>query len=160
MQHSHTDIGYTKPQSEILAEHQRYIDYALDYCDQTDNLPDDSKFRWTCESAWVVKEYLKTRPTAQIERLKKRIAEGRIEVSGMFCNMAETSDENLMTDFLRPLQIIQEAGIPVKAVMQNDVNGIAWCMPDYFKNTGVKYLNMGINETRSILPFDLPTLFW
>ena len=160
VQHSHTDIGYTKPQSEILAEHQRYIDYALDYCDQTDNLPDDSKFRWTCESAWVVKEYLKTRPTAQIERLKKRIAEGRIEVSGMFCNMAETSDENLMTDFLRPLQIIQEAGIPVKAVMQNDVNGIAWCMPDYFKNTGVKYLNMGINETRSILPFDLPTLFW
>jgi hypothetical protein len=160
VQHSHTDIGYTRPQSEILAEHQRYIDYALDYCDQTDNLPDDAKFRWTCESAWVVKEYLKTRPKAQIERLKKRVAEGRIEVTGMFCNMAETSDENLMTDFLRPLQIVQEAGFPVKTVMQNDVNGIAWCMPDYFKNTGVKYLNMGINETRSILPFDLPTLFW
>ncbi len=160
VQHAHTDIGYTRPQSEILAEHQRYIDYALDYCDQTDNLPEDSKFRWTCESAWVVKEYLKTRPAAQIERLKKRVAEGRIEVTGMFCNMAETSDENLMTDFLRPLQIIQEAGFPVKTVMQNDVNGIAWCMPDYFKNTGVKYLNMGINETRSILPFDLPTCFW
>jgi hypothetical protein len=160
VQHSHTDIGYTKPQSEILAEHLRYIDYALDYCDQTDHMPDDSKFRWTCESAWVVKEYLKTRPSAQIDRLKKRIAEGRIEVTGMFCNMAETSDENLMVDFLLPLKNIQEAGFPVKAVMQNDVNGIAWCMPDYFKNTGVKYLNMGINETRSILPFDLPTCFW
>ncbi len=160
VQHAHTDIGYTRPQSEILAEHQRYIDYALDYCDQTDNLPDDCKFRWTCESAWVVKEYLKTRPAAQIERLKKRIAEGRIEVTGMFCNMAETSDENLMTDFLRPLQTIQEAGFPVKVVMQNDVNGIAWCLPDYFKNTGVKYLNMGINKTRSILPFELPTCFW
>ncbi|HWR98981.1 MAG TPA: glycoside hydrolase family 38 C-terminal domain-containing protein, partial [Prolixibacteraceae bacterium] len=160
VQHSHTDIGYTRPQSEILAEHQRYIDYALDYCDMTDHFPDDSKFRWTCESAWVVKEYLKTRPSSQIERLKKRVAEGRIEITGMFCNMAETADENLMTDFLRPLQIIQEAGFPVKTVMQNDVNGIAWCMPDLFKNTGVKYLNMGINETRSILPFDLPTLFW
>ena len=160
VQHAHTDIGYTRPQSEILAEHQRYIDYALDYCDKTDNLPDQAKFRWTCESAWVVKEYLKTRPATQIERLKKRIAEGRIEVTGMFCNMAETSDENLMTDFLRPLQAIRETGIPVKVVMQDDVNGIAWCMPDFFKNTGVKYLNMGINQTRSILPFDLPTLFW
>ena len=160
VQHSHTDIGYTKPQSEILAEHQRYIDYALDYCDKTDQMPDEAKFRWTCESAWVVKEYLKTRPSTQVDRLKKRIAEGRIEVTGMFCNMAETSDENLMTDFLRPLQAIMEAGIPVKSVMQNDVNGIAWCMPDYFKNTGVKYLNMGINETRSILPFNLPTCFW
>ena len=49
--------------------------------------------------------------------------------------------------------------IPVKTAMQNDVNGIAWCMPDYFKNTGVKYLIMGINETRSILPFDKPTCF-
>lgn len=160
VEHAHTDIGYTRPQSEILAEHLRYIDFALDYCDQTDNLPDDAKFRWTCESAWVVKEYLNTRPAAQIERFKKRIAEGRIEVTGMFCNMAETSDEDLMTDFLNPLKAVTAAGIPVKMVMQNDVNGIAWCMPDYFKNTGVKYLNMGINSDRSILPFDMPTLFW
>ena len=60
VEHSHTDIGYTRPQSEILAEHMRYIDYALDYCDQTDNMPDDAKFRWTCESAWVTREYLRS----------------------------------------------------------------------------------------------------
>lgn len=160
VQHSHTDIGYTRPQSEILAEHMRYIDYALDYCDQTDNLPDDAKFRWTCESAWVTREYLRSRPAAQIERFKKRIAEGRIEVTGMYANMAEISDENLMYDFLQPVKEFNKLGIPVKTAMQNDVNGIAWCMPDYFKNTGVKYLIMGINMTRSILPFDKPTAFW
>ena len=62
---------YTRPQSEILAEHQRYIDTALDYCDLTDNMPDEAKFRWTCESAWVVKEYLKTRPAAQVKAVQK-----------------------------------------------------------------------------------------
>ena len=160
VQHSHTDIGYTRPQSEILAEHMRYIDYALDYCDQTDAMPDEAKFRWTCESAWVTREYLRSRPTSQIERLKKRIAEGRIEVTGMYCNMAEISDENIMTDFLQPLKEFSKLGIPVKAAMQDDVNGIAWCMPDYFKNTGVKYLDMGINKTRSLLPFEIPTCFW
>ena len=160
VQHSHTDIGYTRPQSEILAEHMRYIDYALDYCDQTDGLPDDAKFRWTCESSWVTREYLRSRPAAQIERLKKRIAEGRIEVTGMYANMAEISDENVMYDFLQPLKEFNKLGIPVKTAMQNDVNGIAWCMPDYFKNTGIKYLVMGINMTRSILPFDKPTCFW
>ena len=160
VQHSHTDIGYTRPQSEILAEHMRYIDYALDYCDQTDALPDDAKFRWTCESAWVTREYLRSRPSSQVERFKKRIAEGRIEVTGMYCNMAEISDENVMYDFLQPLKEFSKLGIPVKTAMQNDVNGIAWCMPDYFKNTGVKYLSMGINQTRSILPFDKPTAFW
>jgi len=160
VQHSHTDIGYTRPQSEILAEHMRYIDYALDYCDQTDQLPDDAKFRWTCESAWVTREYLRSRPSSQIERFKKRISEGRIEVTGMYANMAEISDENVMYDFLQPLKEFSTLGIPVKTAMQNDVNGIAWCMPDYFKNTGVKFLVMGINETRSILPFAMPTCFW
>lgn len=160
VQHSHTDIGYTRPQSEILAEHMRYIDYALDYCDQTDGLPDDAMFRWTCESSWVTREYLRSRPATQIERFKKRIAEGRIEVTGMYANMAEISDENVMYDFLQPLKEFNKLGIPVKTAMQNDVNGIAWCMPDYFKNTGVKYLVMGINKTRSILPFDKPTCFW
>ena len=160
VQHSHTDIGYTRPQSEILAEHMRYIDYALDYCDQTDGMPDDAKFRWTCESSWVTREYLRSRPSGQIERFKKRIAEGRIEVTGMYANMAEISDENLMYDFLQPLKEFSRLGIPVKTAMQNDVNGIAWCMPDYFKNTGVRYLIMGINMTRSILPFDKPTCFW
>ena len=75
-------------------------------------------------------------------------------------NMAEISDENVMYDFLQPLKEFSKQGIPVKTAMQNDVNGIAWCMPDYFKNTGVKYLIMGINETRSVLPFDKPTAFW
>jgi alpha-mannosidase len=160
VQHSHTDIGYTRPQSEILAEHLRYIDYALDYCDQTDTFPDDAKFRWTCESTWVVREYLRTRPVSQIERFKKRISDGRIEVTGMYFNMAEIADENIMFDFFQPLKEIKDQGIVIKSAMQNDVNGIAWCVPDYLKNTGVKYLSMGINETRSILPFKIPTCFW
>ncbi|HOS71183.1 MAG TPA: glycoside hydrolase family 38 C-terminal domain-containing protein [Bacteroidales bacterium] len=160
VQHSHTDIGYTRPQSEILAEHMRYIDYALDYCDQTDNLPDDAKFRWTCESAWVTREYLRSRPSEQIRRLKERVTEKRVEVTGMFSNMAEIADENVMYDFLQPVKEISSHGINVETAMQNDVNGIAWCMPDYFKNTGVRYLIMGINMTRSILPFDKPTAFW
>jgi len=160
VQHTHTDIGYTRPQDEVLRDHLRFIDMALDYCDQTDTFPDDARFRWTCEVSWAPFEYLRSRPQSQVDRFKKRIAEGRIEVTGMYLNMGEISDENIMFDFLQPLKEFSKAGIPVMAAMQNDVNGIAWCLPDYFKNTGVKYLYMGINETRSILPFDKPTCFW
>ncbi len=64
-QHAHTDIGYTRPQTEILPEHLRYIDYALDYCDLTDGLPDDARFRWTCETSWAVRQYLNDRPAAR-----------------------------------------------------------------------------------------------
>ena len=161
VQHVHTDIGYTRPQTEILPEHLRYIDYALDYCDLTDDYPDDSKFRWTCEISWAVREYVKRRPPEQIERLKRRIEEGRIEICGMFLNMAEIADEASLAASLQPLREFKDVyGIPVRSTMQNDVNGAAWCLPDYFSSIGIRYLAMGINKTRSLLPFDVPTPFW
>ncbi len=160
VQHSHTDIGYTRSQTEILAEHLRYIDYALDYCDATDQYPENAKFKWVCEASWAVDEYLKARPVAQIERLKKRIKEDRIEVTAMYFNFSELADEQQMAASLNALGRIKNAGIEVKLAMQNDVNGIGWCMNDYFNTMGVKYLNMGTHGHRALISFDKPTLFW
>ena len=160
VQHSHTDIGYTRSQTEILTEHLRFIDYALDYCDQTDHYPDEAKFRWTCEAAWTVREYLKNRPKSQIDRLLKRIKEGRIEVTGMFFNFSEIIDETALAMQLQALNHFKEKGIAVKTAMQNDVNGIGWAMIDLYKNTGVKYLTMGQHGHRAQVPFDKPTSFW
>lgn len=160
-QHTHTDIGYTRPQIEILPEHLRYIDYALDYCDLTDGYPDDAKFRWTCETSWAVREYLRGRPARQIERLKQRVRDGRIEVCGLLLNMSEIAPEPALAALVRPLRELNEVlGTPVRTAMQNDVNGAGWCLPDFFHGLGIRYLNMGINQTRSILPFDKPTCFW
>ncbi|MBI2924711.1 MAG: glycosyl hydrolase family 38 [Verrucomicrobia bacterium] len=160
-QHTHTDIGYTRPQTEILPEHLRYIDYALDYCDLTDSYPDDARFRWTCETSWAVREYLKGRPAKQIERLKKRVTEGRIEICGLMLNMSEIATESSLAALLRPLRAMKDDfGISVHTAMQNDVNGAGWCLPDYFSDIGIRYLTMCINKTRSILPFDKPTTFW
>lgn len=160
VQHTHTDIGYTRPQSEILPEHLRYIDNALDFCDQTDDYPDAAKFRWTCETAWSVREYLRSRPQEQIDRLLKRVKEGRIEVTGMFLNFSEIIDEPALAAQTKTLQMIQNKGFDVKSLMQNDVNGIAWCLVDYYNTTDVKYVNMGIHAHRARLPFDKPTTFW
>ncbi len=44
--------------------------------------------------------------------------------------------------------------------MQNDVNGIGWCLNDYFDRLGVKYLNMGTHGHRALICFDRPTMFW
>lgn len=160
IQHAHTDIGYTRSQTEILAEHLRYIDYALDYCDATDSYPENAKFRWTCEASWPVDEYLRCRPAGQVERLIRRIREGRIEVTGMYFNFDELPDEQILAASLQAAGRIREAGIPVKVAMQNDVNGIGWCLNDYFSGIGVKYLNMGTHGHRALICFDIPTMFW
>lgn len=160
VQHSHTDIGYTRPQTEILAEHLRYIDYALDYCDITDNYPEEAKFRWVCEASWAVDEYLKSRPAEQIERFKKRVKEGRIELTGMYFNFDELPDEQILSASLQPIKRFKANGLDVKVAMQNDVNGIGWSLNDYYKPLGVKYLNMGTHGHRALIAFDKPTLFW
>jgi len=160
VQHTHSDIGYTRPQTEILSEHLRYIDHALDYCDQTDHLPDASQFRWTCETSWSVREYLRSRPSVQVDRLVKRIREGRIEATGMFLNFSEIIDEPALAAQTKTLRMLKNSGIDVTTAMQNDVNGIAWCLVDYFQHTDVKYLTMGVHAHRARLPFSKPTAFW
>ncbi len=160
VQHTHTDIGYTRSQTEILAEHLRYIDYALDYCDATDDYPEYAKFRWTCEIAWAVSEYLKCRPAEQIARLKKRVEEGRIEIAAMYLNFDELPDEQTLAASLYPLKQFKEAGLKSEVAMQNDVNGIGWCFSEYFADLGVKYVNMGTHGHRALISFDKPTVFW
>lgn len=160
VQHTHTDIGYTRPQSEILPEHLRFIDYALDFCDLTDDYPEDAKFRWTCEASWAVDEYFKSRPPEQIERLKRRIRENRIEITGMPFNMSEIADENIYAASLMPIKKFKDLGVEITTAMQNDVNGIAWCLADYFAGARVEYLIMGQHGHRARIPFDKPTAFW
>ncbi|MFH2000316.1 MAG: glycosyl hydrolase family 38, partial [Planctomycetota bacterium] len=160
VQHSHTDIGYTRPQTEILPEHLRYIDYALDFCDATDTYPDDARFRWTCESSWAVREYLECRPETQIERLRKRINEGRIALTAMMFNLSELTDEASFSAFLSPLRLFRQKGLTVTAAMQNDVNGMAWCLADYLPMAGVSCFVMGQHSHRALTCFKKPTAFW
>lgn len=143
VQHTHTDIGYTRPQTEILPEHLRFIDYALDFCDRTEDWPEAAQFRWTCEASWAVREYLRVRPAAQVERLRRRVAEGRIEVTGLMFNMSEILGEALCAGSLQPLRELWASGIEVATAMQNDVNGAAWCLADYLPDLGLRYLSMG-----------------
>lgn len=160
VQHTHTDIGYTRPQTEILPDHLRYIDYALDFCDQTDSLPDDARFRWTCETSWAVREYLRTRPASQVERLKRRVKEGRVELTGLFLNSSDLADETMIAATLQPIKEMRDKGFPVRAAMQSDINGVPWCLTDYLSGAGIEYLNMAQNTHRADKPFDKPTTFW
>ena len=94
-----------------------------------------------------------------MNKLKKYIAEGQIEVASMYFNMSEIVDENSFKTFLQPVKEFRKHGIPSALAMQNDVNGIAWCLADYLPDLGIKYLWMGEHHYKSQVPFNMPTVF-
>ena len=78
----------------------------------------------------------------------------------MFLNFSEIIDEPALAAQTKTLRMLKNSGIDVTTAMQNDVNGIAWCLVDYFHHTDVRYLTMGIHAHRARRPFDKPTAFW
>ena len=60
---------------------------------------------------------------------------------------------------LIPVDTFRSHGIPVQTAIQDDVNGVAWCLADMLPAKGIPYLIMGQNTHRAHKPFEIPTLF-
>jgi len=55
-------------------------------------------------------------------------------VTGLFLNMDDIADENVLAESLRPIQTFRDAGLKVTTAMQNDVPGATWCLVDYLED--------------------------
>ena len=73
---------------------------------------------------WTVREYINSRPKQQVDRLLKRIKEGRIEVAGMFLNFSEIVDETALAIQLQALKGFKELGIDVTKPLESLIEEI------------------------------------
>ena len=165
--HSHLDIGYTDPQGLVLQSHLQYLDSALDLLRETDDWPEDAKFRWNVEVTWPLRRWLAGRPAADREELARRAQEGRFEVCALPFSMhteAYSIDELAhglrFTDELR-----EEHGIPVVTAMQTDVPGATVGLLNLLVDAGVRYLSVAHNYAGRSVPHlvggqDLTRPFW
>ncbi len=154
VQNTHTDIGYTDRPSVLAAAFVRFIDDAVQFCADTDDYPDDAKFRWVCEGTWAVEWFLRDRPPARREEFLRRVREGRIEVTGLQMNLGGSAPEEVVRRSLLPIRRLREQyGIPIRTAMQCDVNGFPWDLPEMCSEIGIEALAAGINVTRSVPVF-------
>lgn len=158
--HSHTDIGYTHEQPVLWELQARYIDAALAEIDKTADWPPEAQFKWTCEVSAPVLYWLRRAPSRQVERFVAAVRAGRMEVMALFCNLTPLMDlEELYRSLLPVARLRRELGIPIRAAMTSDVNGLPWSIVDVLLDSGITGLTMAINEHMGGAPLRRPNLF-
>ncbi|MEU6852376.1 glycoside hydrolase family 38 C-terminal domain-containing protein [Actinacidiphila alni] len=166
VQHSHLDIGYTDPQGKVLAEHRAYLDALLELCDDTDDRPDDARFRWAVEGFHSFEDWRANRPRRQVDTFLDRVREGRIELTAMPFNLhTETCSTDELHELLRPVTRLRDRhGIDISTAMQTDVPGQVVGLPDVLAGNGIRYLSVAHNWAGRAVPHlvggeRLPRLF-
>jgi hypothetical protein len=172
---SHHDLGYTDLPSNVLREHDRFLDQVLDYCTETANWPEESKFRYVVEQGWSILHYVEHRPPDVVERLVHLMREGRIEVTALLGN--ETSElcghEEQIRLVYPSFRLKRRFGIPIRTAELNDVPGVSWGLVSVLAGCGVRYFAPAIPDyfawgmkvhpfwdEEAVLPRDMSGAFW
>jgi len=148
---SHHDLGFADYYHMMRRDVREWgIELALQYCTETDDWDEDSKFRWTIETAEPVIGYIQIHGESEVNELIRRINEGRIEL-GAIHNSATTdamSYESLARLFYTPNRhVVDLLGIaPRKTALLDDVVGLTRPLPLYTKEAGIPYFYHGRNS--------------
>lgn len=148
LHHSHNDIGYTHVQSDVVKMQIKNLKDAVAAIERSKNYPENARMKWNSEVAWPVEQYLRNCTKSEIEKLKKAVREGSIEVNALYANMLTglCRPEELMQVMEASRKICKEFGVPVKSAMISDVPGLSWGIVPVLAEYGIKYLQIGQNQ--------------
>ncbi|WP_424952979.1 hypothetical protein [Deinococcus sp.] len=140
MQSAHTDIGYTHPAEQIGWMYLEHYDRVLALCAATQDAPEESRFKWTCETAWQVRHYLQHRPEREAEFVEYA-RRGMIEVTASYLHFTDLIDAPLLAGSLEwAVAFCQRHGLPLKTAIHADINGWPWSLADALSEHRIPYL--------------------
>lgn len=157
--HTHHDVGYTNSPRLIDDLHAETVRRVLDLCD-AGPAAGPAAFRWTFEVARPVLRFLDTAGTADVERLRRHAAEGRIAITGGYLNMTQLMSDAEFGTAYDAVDRLRAAGLPVRTEQHGDVNGTAWGTVDGMRRAGIDRLVMALNPDHGRAPYPQPTGFW
>ena len=156
---AHTDIGYTHLQPECAERHNQNIDTVVELIDQ---YPD---FKWNCEVAWQVENYLTMRNEEQIARFLELARQGRIGVQALYVNILTglCSHEEFCRQTYFAHGLNRKHDVPYSSAMINDVPTCVAATPMMLANAGIRYFSNGINHVRAspiVKMYDKSPCWW
>ena len=166
VQHAHTRVGSTHPPLQCAEIHATNLDRVIRFCEQTEDWPEPSRFKWAVEASWALDHFLSTRPPRQIQRLLYWIEAGRIGVEAMYVQALTglCTTEELIRLLYTSGSIRRLYELPVTTAMMTDVPGGAWFLPEALVRSGVRYLSIAMGCQRPFCHADapphVPAFYW
>jgi len=144
--YSHHDLGFTDLPTNVLHEYDAFYDQILLFCEETDNWPDESKFRYVVEQFWSLQHFIENRPKKMVDKLIKYIREGRIEVTALFGNQITElcGHEELIRLMYPSFSLKRKYDVKICSAALNDIPGLSWGLATILPGAGVKCFAAGI----------------
>lgn len=160
MHHGHLDVGYTHPQKMLMELQCDYIDQAIALCEKTEDWPEESRFRWTCEVTWPLKKWFAEAETGKQEAFRRLVKKNLISVAALPMHTTPGCSTQQLAQALQGLDEMRKlTGSEIRTAINHDVNGQPWTMASLLLDSGVDFYITGINIHFGGIPFPRPCAF-
>ena len=143
---THHDLGYTDTIENVLNRYAGFYDDVLRFCEETEDWPEEAKYRYTLEGSWSIQHFVANRSRPAREKLAKYIKAKRIEVGALFGNEISglCGHEELIRLMYPSFRFKGQYGAEIRTGSITDVPGLSWGLPTVMAGAGVKYFFAGL----------------
>lgn len=152
--HSHTDIGYTDLQEQIIYNQINNIRNVISITKKGyESNSREKDFKWNCETYFCVEQFLKSATEAEKEDFFDLVRKGNIGISATYLNFNDLVDVGMLGRKTAGMQeTFRAQGWPVKVAMNADINGISLGARDVLLDNGVEFLFTNIHTHHGMYP--------
>ena len=120
--HSHTDVGYTDLQEQIIYNQVNNIRSVISVIKNGyQNNTFEKDFKWNCETYYCVEQFLKTAKEQEKADFFQLIKRGNIGISATYLNFNDLVDTNMLNrKTARMQEVFQAENISIKTARMTD----------------------------------------
>ncbi len=152
--HSHTDVGYTDLQEQIIynqANNIRNVVALIKKGYEENSLEKD--FKWNCETYYCVEQFFKIATQEEKDDFFDFVRKGNIGISATYLNFNDMADVDMLNHKTALMQELFTAkGFGVKTAMNADINGISMGARDVLIQNGIEFLFTNIHTHHGMYP--------
>ncbi len=150
--HTHSDIGYTHTQQEVIDIQMSHMDNALKLIDKTKDNANHEVFHWSPEVTWIVEEWLKIASEEDKQKFSEYVKRGYIGLDAFYANLLTglCRSEEIESNFRVKKELEELTGTKIDSAMITDIPGWNWGIVESLSKNGVKYLSLGTNHSDRI----------